>query len=254
MLITVMIRPDALAFYQKNKDCSWSLDSLPEGTTLEQAKWILNECKFGWIELDLEIDLGGWQLEALLNQEFLVPHREDDNQGWLSASIHGIDIEKTGPWTSYGYTDESQVPYEWTDLAERCPIIKRFWKDQFPTDRYRRIRFMSLLSDSAITPHSDMPGRLPGEDNFDALEFGIPINIAVIHPEDCYMVLEGYGTVPFKEGKAFIVNIRNYHTVVNLSNKQRIHVIGHSYGYGNRQNEFAELVVRSYNKMLERQK
>jgi hypothetical protein len=96
-----------------------------------------------------------------------------------------------------------------------------------------------------------MPGRLPGEDNFDALAFGIPINIAVIHPENCHMVLEGYGIVPFKEGKAFIVNIRNYHTVVNFSNNKRIHVIGHSFGYGTKLNEFAELVVRSYNKMIE---
>lgn len=107
---------------------------------------------------------------------------------------------------------------------------------------------MSLLPDSAITPHSDMPGRLPGEDNFDALEFGVPINIAVLHPKDCYMVLEGHGIVPFKEGKAFIVNIRNYHSVINLSDRKRIHVIGHSYGYGSKLNEFAELVVRSYKK------
>jgi hypothetical protein len=62
------------------------------------------------------------------------------------------------------------------------------------------------------------------------------------------MVLEGYGIVPFEEGSAFIVNIRNYHSVVNFSNKKRIHVIGHSYGYGKQLIDFAQLVVRSYNK------
>ena len=94
-----------------------------------------------------------------------------------------------------------------------------------------------------------MPGRLPGEDNFDALEFGVPINIAVIHPNDCYMVLEGHGIVPFKEGKAFIVNIRNFHSVINFSKQKRVHVIGHSYGYGEKLEQFADLVVRSYEKM-----
>jgi hypothetical protein len=244
-----MIDNKTLEFYQKNKDCTWPVEPLPSGTILEQASWILNKSNFGWIELDLDVDLAGWQLEAMMSAPWLVPHREDDNIGWTSACIHGIDVESTGPWTSYGYTDETTVPYRWTELSHRSPIIKRFWQEQFPSDSYRRIRFMALDNNSAITPHSDMPGRLPGEDNFDALAFGIPINIAVIHPENCHMVLEGYGTVPFQEGKAFIVNIRNYHTVVNFSDKKRIHVIGHSYGYGNKLNEFAELVVRSYKKM-----
>ena len=111
---------------------------------------------------------------------------------------------------------------------------------------------MRLQSGYAITPHSDMPGRLPGEDNFDALAFGCPINIAVIHPTDCHMVLEGYGRVPFEQGKAFLINIRNYHSVLNFSDQDRIHVIGHSYGYGSKQQEFADLIARSYEKQYNR--
>jgi len=57
--------------------------------------------------------------------------------------------------------------------------------------------------------------------------------------------------VPFKEGKVFIVNIRNYHSVINFSNKPRVHVIGHSYGYGKQLDAFAELVVKSYEKMYD---
>jgi hypothetical protein len=96
-----------------------------------------------------------------------------------------------------------------------------------------------------------MPGRLPGEENFDALDFGVPVNIAVIHPKNCYMTLEGKGIVPFKEGRAFIVNIRHTHSVINFSQESRIHVIGHSYGYGSKKQEFAELVTRSYKKQYE---
>lgn len=105
---------------------------------------------------------------------------------------------------------------------------------------------MELEPKSAITPHSDMPGRLPGEVGMDMLDFGVPVNLAVIHPNDCYMVLEGYGIVPFQQGRAFVVNIRKYHSVINFSDQSRIHVIGHSNGYGSKKQEFAQLLVRSY--------
>ena len=111
---------------------------------------------------------------------------------------------------------------------------------------------MEVESGGYINPHSDMPGRLPGEENFDALEFGVPINVAIIHPKDCFMSLGGYGCVPFTEGKAFIVNIRNYHSVINNSAQSRIHLISHGIP-GNRKNEFIELISRSYKKQYEKQ-
>lgn len=242
----------ALEFYKSNKNCSWTIEPIPNHlvSNIEKARWILNEANFGWIELDLDIDLSGWQLEANRAEAYFVAHREEQNTGWNSCCIHGIDTDKTGAWTNYGYTEEQQVPYSWTELSHKTPAVKRFWQDQFPTDNYRRIRFMELEPLSAITPHSDMPGKLPGEAGMDMLDFGVPVNIAVVHPDDCYMVLEGHGIVPFKEGRAFIVNIRNYHSVINFSNKKRIHVIGHSYGYGSKKAEFADLIVRSYEKML----
>jgi hypothetical protein len=241
----------ALDFYEKNKNCSWQIQPIPAhlNSVIEQAKWILNEAKIGWIELDINIDLSGWQIEAQQAEPYFVAHREDNNVGWNSCCIHGIDVDKTGAWTNYGFTSESQVPYKWTELSIKAPTVSRFWKNEFPAEKYRRIRFMELEPNCSITPHSDMPGRLPGEQGIDMLDFGVPVNIAVIHPEDCYMVLEGYGVVPFKEGKAFIINIRNYHSVLNFSNKPRVHVIGHAFGYGSKKEQFAELIVRSYNKM-----
>jgi hypothetical protein len=244
-----MISPTTLDFYNKNKDLTWQKEPIPSHLTtdIEKAAWILNQSNFGWIELALGLDLSGFQLEAINAGPYFVPHREDDdNTGWNSTCIHGIDTHCTGAWTNYGYTDEADVPYKWTDLAHRTPAIKSFWQRTFPADNYRRIRFMELKPNAAITPHSDMPGRLPGEAGMDMLDFGVPVNIAVIHPEDCHMVLEGYGTVPFKEGKAFIVNIRHFHTVVNMSSQSRIHVIGHPFGYGNNKEKFASLIVKSY--------
>jgi hypothetical protein len=250
-----MIKQNALNFYQNNKDCTWQLETVPEGLTsdLEITDWLLNKSSFGWLELDIDIDLDGWQLEAQQAVPYFVAHREDNNAGWNSCCIHGIDIDKTGAWTNYGYGNEQDVPYDWTELAHKTPTVKQFWQNKFPADKYRRIRFMELEAESAITPHSDMPGRLPGEDNFDALEFGVPVNVAVIHPTDCHLVLEGYGVVPFKQGQAFIINIRNYHSVINFSKQSRIHVIGHAFGYGNKKAEFAKLVADSYRKQYAKQ-
>lgn len=247
-----MISQQALDFYNRNKDQKWKMIPLIDGDNITVANWILNNIDFGWIELDLQFDLAQWKTEALKCKPWLVPHRENNNSGWNSCCIHGIDIEKTGAWTNYGYSNEDDVPYNWTALSEHTPAIESFWKNTFPSEHYRRIRFMELKATSAITPHSDMPGKLPGEDNFNALDFGIPINIAVVHPKDCYMVLDDKGIVPFEEGKAFIVNIRHTHSVINFSSNPRTHVIGHSYGYGAKLEDFAELVVRSYRKQYER--
>ena len=249
-----MINQQALNFYNKNKDCTWRLEAAPAyvSSNLELADWLLNKSSFGWLELDIDIDLSGWQLEAMQADPYFVEHREDESRGWNSCCIHGIDVSSTGAWTNYGYTNEQDVPYHWTELSYKSPIIKNFWQNKFPADRYRRIRFMELEPSSAITPHSDMPGRLPGEDNFDVLDFGCPVNIAVIHPQDCHMVLEGYGCVPWQEGRAFIVNIRNYHSVINFSSQSRIHVIGHSYGYGSKKQQFADLIAKSYEKQRSR--
>jgi hypothetical protein len=247
-----MITQNALNFYEKNKHLSWSLPELPRNcnTSLEIADFILNKSDFGWLELDIKIDVDAWKKEVPTSG--YVDHRGVEHPGWNSCCIHGIDVDKTGAWTNYGYTREEDVPYNWTSISKHTPNIKNFWENVFPSDRYRRIRFMQLESQGCIDPHSDMPGRLPGENNFDALEFGVPVNIAVVHPDNCFMTLEGYGTVPFEEGKAFIINIRNYHSVINFSDTDRIHVIGHSYGYGSRKQDFADLVARSYFKMKSR--
>lgn len=247
-----MISKEALEFYHNNKDLDWTMPELPDGIESDHdvADWLLNRSNFGWLELDIDIPIDSWKEEAVISHSWLVPHRESDSNGWNSACIHGIDVRYTGAWTNYGFTREENVPYKWTLLSEYTPKIKDFWS-QFPYDSYRRIRFMEVESGGCINPHSDMPGRLPGEENFDALKFGVPINVAIVHPENCQMTLEGYGCVPFKEGKAFIINIRNYHSVINFSNQPRIHLIAHG-KLENKTSDFVKLIARSYRKQYER--
>jgi len=241
-----MIDQETLDFYNRNKNLIWELPPIPYNLTTdyEIAYWAMHNPKIGWIELDLNLDLPAWKADCRVANDYFVDHRGLDHPGWNSCCIHGIDVDKTGSYDTYGYTDESQVNYHWTELADKVPTIANFWRN-FPVEQYRRIRFMELEPRGYIAPHSDNPG------NVDALEHGAPLNIAVIHPSNCHMVLEGFGTVPWAEGKAFIVNIRNRHSVINFSNQQRIHVIGHG-KYGSRLADFCSLVANNYKKNFDK--
>ena len=245
-----MIGDSALAFYNNNKDLTWNLPPIPADlvTDLEIATWIMNNNNIGWLELDIEIDINKWKEECQVTNDYFVDHRGQEHPGWNSCCIHGIDVDKTGSWNTYGYATEDQVPYNWTSLSNSTPTIKQFWNKEFPVEKYRRIRFMELEAGGYISPHSDAPGNLAGEHaDINILDHGAPVNIAIIHPKDCHMIVEGFGVVPWEEGKAFMVNIRNYHSVINFSNQQRIHMIGHGW-YGTRTAEFCRLVVKSYMK------
>jgi len=242
---------NALDFYNANKDFNATLPEAPSylTTNYDIASWLLNKSNFAWLELDIDIPYELWASEA--KSANYVSHRGDDHPGWNSTCIHGIDVDKTGAWTNYGdWTTEDDVPYKWTSLSEHTPNIKSFW-EEFPYERYRRIRFMELESNGQISPHSDAPGRLPGEEGIDMLDFGVPINIAITHPPMCKMTLEGHGVVPFSAGKAFIINIRNYHSVINNSLHTRTHLIAHGIP-GSRKMDFIDLVANSYRKQYEK--
>ena len=109
---------------------------------------------------------------------------------------------------------------------------------------------MELAAGGHIAAHNASPNGIKNTD-FNMMDHMIPINVAITHPENCQMHLQGHGTVPFTPGKAFIVNITNTHSVVNHSEQPRMHMIAHCI-IGDKKKEFAELVVRSYNKQNER--
>lgn len=241
-----------LEFYNKNKNIKWRMPDPPGWVDSEEdlADWLVNKADIGWLELDLDIDVDKWKREAHSSVNSLVPHRETESVGWNSACIHGIDVPCTGSWTNYGYTREQDVPYKWTSLSEQTPNIKNFWNN-FPYESFNRIRFMEVEAGGFISPHSDLPGKLPGEFKWNVLDNGAAINIAIIHPNNCFLTVERFGNVPFSEGKAFIINIRNRHSVINLSNQSRIHLIANGKP-GSNKKDFIDLIVRSYHKHHER--
>jgi hypothetical protein len=211
---------------------------------IDQANKILREQR-GWIELDLDFDLEIWKKEAALVENDLVDHREGENHvGWKSCCLHGISKEKTGHWSIYA-EEESDVEYGWTEIERKVPTIAAFWKN-IPVEKYARLRFMKLEPNGFIAPHCDAPDGLKNTE-YDMMNHIIPINLSITHPADCFMNLEKYGTVPWKEGKAFIVNITDTHSVHNQSDLPRMHMIAHCI-VGNKKKEFSEFLVSSYYK------
>ena len=124
-----------------------------------------------------------------------------------------------------------------------APTAKKFWED-FPAEKYSRIRFMKLKPAGMIDWHNDDPGTpLPD----DLCEYLIPINVAVLHPALCYMEIEPEKILPWKHGKVFLVNILKNHRVINNSNVDRIHMIAQAH-IGNKRKAFNELLDRSIQK------
>ena len=99
--------------------------------------------------------------EAKSIKDMFVKHRDSDgnggyrHKGWRSLCIHGIDAYKTNHYEQYGYSSNQETPYVWTEVAEKCPVTTKFFKESFPYKNYYRLRFMLLEPEGFITPHKD---------------------------------------------------------------------------------------------------
>jgi hypothetical protein len=195
----------------------------------------------------------GWpffQLSSLNNQPFkeiyaeaqaliddFKPHREDYGNGWKSLTIHGLN-DDTQSLNQYSENRREVLDQlDWTWVADRCPITKKFLTDVWPAEFLNRVRFMLLEPGGYILPHQDRPD--------DQKRLSV-CNISLNNPEGCEFVMFKHGTVPFKDsGSAFLMDISNTHAVWNRSNTPRIHMIIH-YELGRRVRDFFYVLRSSY--------
>ena len=244
---------ETIKFYNDNKDKSWKLPPIPDNlkTNYEIARWIFTQ-NIGWLKIDIDFDLNGWKKDIENINDYFVPHRNQESEGWRSCCIHGLGIDKTENSVAYGFEDEMNAPYGWTELSEKTPHVVDFFKNIFPCDSYKRIRFMELLPNGYIQEHGDVPDEFEETDDLDPMDFGIPLNIAVIHPDNCFMPFKEKGILPYKEGEMYIPNVAEKHAFLNFSNTRRIHIIADCIP-GSKKEQYAELLVRSYRKQFDAQ-
>jgi hypothetical protein len=253
--LTINIDMDQITeeFLLTHKDAKWRLPPLPANIidTYELARWIFQQ-NLGWIKLDLEFDVNAWKSDYQNIKEYCQPHRATDSGGWHSCCIHGLGIDKTENAVSYGYEDENNAPYTWTELADSAPTITNFFKNVFPSEHYKRIRIMEIIPGGHIKPHGDIPEEFSLDTDLDPMDFGVPVNIAVIHPDNCVMPFEDKGILPYREGELYIPNVAIKHAFLNYSDQSRIHIIADVIP-GNKKHEYAQLVVNSYKKEYDKQ-
>jgi len=201
--------------------------------------WIIKESKIPWLKLDIKFPYESMLKEAKNLKSHFVKHRAEDqiqgyqHKGWASLCIHGISAHHTNHFTSYGYSSNAETPYKWTEIEHLCPTTTDFFKYRYPCNIYYRVRFMLLEPGGFIAPHNDMN------------EYKLsPVNIALNHPKNCVMKMAKHGTVPFKEGEAYILDVGNVHAYYNKSNEDRYHIIVHGNYKSNKQ--WKQLIENSY--------
>jgi len=238
-------------FIDLHKNHSWKFPIPPAGLSpIELTEWLFHQDDIGWLRLDVDIDLSKWKEESKIAEKFYVNHRGSKNydgsehKGWKSCCIHGIDITRTEADDS-----ATQHLFHWTELSELVPTITKFWKNIFPVEYYRRLRFMCLESSGYIGIHNDLPTMIEFKNlkQLDPLRNTISVNVAVIHPPNCDFVIENFGTVPISESEFYIINNTKNHCVVNDGLFPRIHVIAECV-VGNKIKEFSELIYKSFKK------
>lgn len=238
-------------FIASHKNKTWIFPKPPKGlSSIELTEWLFHQDDIGWLKLDLEFDLKKWQDESFIAEEFYVNHRGSSNysnsehKGWRSCCIHGIDIDRTE-----AEEDANKHLFHWTELSSLVPTITEFWKNTFPVEYYRRLRFMRLDPMGYIGVHNDLPTtiKINNLKDVDPLRNTISVNVAVIHPPSCDFVVENFGTIPIKESESYIINNTKNHCVVNDSIFSRTHIIAECV-VGNKILEFSDLIYRSFQK------
>ena len=205
------------------------ITSLAKYNPIPSAERIRTEFRLPWLELDIEVPHKEILNEYLNVESDAILHRSDDkvlgaeHKGWRSLTIHGKDKHNT---------EDSDGILDWTDIADKCPKTVQWIKDNFiiNSDVTGRIRFMHLDPGGYILPHHDREEKRLNE-----------INVAIRHPEGCIFKFPERGIIPFVDGKAFMIDISNTHTVYNDSNEMRLHIILHTEVPNN-------IVERSYEK------
>ena len=220
----------------------WEKNSKPyqhQYPDMFDPKWTIMESGWPWLKLSsLNNQPFGEMLkeaEALIDD--FKPHREDYGQGWRSLTLHGLneDTQSLGQYSE----DRNQVlsQLDWTWVADKCPATKKFLEEVWPAEFLNRVRFMLVEPGGYVLPHRDRPD--------DQKRLSV-CNISLNNPEGCEFVMDGFGKVPFdNNGSAFLMDISNFHSVWNRSDKPRIHMIVH-YEIGRRLRDFFYELRTSY--------
>lgn len=222
---TLNARPDRFVDWQGNT-----------GLTNEYFNWIERGSNCPSLRLDMPVPHKEMEQEALALMPEFIKHRGEEHPGWHSLVIHGVDKHTTDDWTSNAYSFTEKPDYNWTEIAEACPVTKNWLMNVWNYTRFDRVRFMLLMPGGCIKPHADYEVRKLAA-----------YNVAINNPAGVEFVMEDAGLIPWQPGDARAIDIGRRHSVRHIGTEPRIHMIIHGApGF-----KHAETVCRSYDKLLE---
>lgn len=162
------------------------------------------------LRLDVPVDIIHNEINNI--KKYLVKHREHDGIGWRSFCIHGQSYDRTQGEDQY----KDFLGYKWTTEAQQQMPLTIEWIKSLKIKNLKRVRVMCLSPRGFINVHKD--------EHYPTLG---PVNIAITHPIGCEFFLENHGLLEFSPGKAYILNLFNYHSVINRGLENRFHIIVH---------------------------
>ena len=215
----------------RHRDTQYTLPGFNQRAT---AEWILNDSGLPWLPLSISVPHETIYKEIKNVGSLAVPHREEyaEHQGWRSFCLHGKSYDATREDSHYN----DDRPHKWTaEALELMPETVSFFQRRWPGQYYRRVRLMLLEPGGYVSVHRDNS------------KSGLrAVNIAITQPPDCWFVMDRQGCVPFRPGRAMMLDTYNTHSVINDSDQPRWHIIVHQ-DFGHL--PFQDLVVKSYQDM-----
>ena len=221
-----------------NKFKDWRADN---SLKIEYCRWIMHNSNCPSLLLDISVPQSDMLAEVSKISDKFVKHRGEENPGWYSMTLHGQDVHLTQPKEYYInveklFTIDNCPDYDWTSIAEYCPITKSWLENVFPFEAYNRVRFMLLEPGGYITPHVDYETRSLAA-----------FNLAISNPAGVDFALEDAGLIPWQPGQIRAIDIGRRHAVRHTGTEPRIHMIIHGrWGDG-----FEDLICRSFDLLLE---
>lgn len=212
--------------FKENIKVMWQGDSISNGCTMGPDSLSMVKEPFYKLctipKFDTELFLK--EIEKLEEFDLFSKHRGNMHPGWSSFVLHGLGHGKTQGYEYYGYTNDEEAPYDWTNEAlEYCPSIVNYFKEIKLKNRYHRVRIMKLAPGGYISMHDDDPKKFRNQ---------WANNIAINNPDGCEMhfwneTFQYAGMVPWKPNDSYLIRIHWKHMVRNLSNENRYHIIVH---------------------------
>jgi hypothetical protein len=171
-----------------------------------------------YLKLGVDLPYEEMCAEAFALIDKFTPHRDDDyaHSGWESLTIHGLGWDKHENWDAYGYKKGKDASKDmvWTEIADLCPVTTKWLTQEFPCNKYGRVRFMLLRAGGHISMHNDSSIKLIEN-----------INVALNNPVGCKWIWGDGEELIMEPGGVYAMNLHYDHSVVNNSNEHRMHMI-----------------------------